>query len=47
MLNLADLQKSRFIPGVYIYIYGTGPFLYPTSILLMKRQAPVIMARTC
>ena len=22
--------------------HGTGPFLYPTSILLIKRQAPVV-----
>ena len=42
MLNLADPQKSRFILGV-IYIYGIGPFLYPTSILLTKRQAPVVL----
>ena len=41
MLNLADPQKSHLIPGV-IYIYVTGPFLYPTSILLIKRQAPVL-----
>ena len=25
-------------------IYGTGPFLYPTSILLIKRQAPVLLS---
>jgi hypothetical protein len=25
-------------------IYGTGPFVYPTSILLMKRQALVLLS---
>jgi hypothetical protein len=25
-------------------LYGTGPFLYPTSILLIKRQVPVVEA---
>jgi hypothetical protein len=25
-------------------IYGTGPFVYPTSILLIKRQAPVLLS---
>ena len=34
------IQKG-FCP-IYIYIYGTGPFLYPTSILLIKRQVPVV-----
>ena len=28
-LNLADPQKSHFIPGVYIY--GMGPFLYESG----------------
>ena len=29
--------------NIYIdTVYGTGPFLYPTSILLIKRQASVI-----
>ena len=28
---------TLFVP----YKYGTGPFLYPTSILLIKRQAPI------
>ena len=47
MLNLADPQKSRFIPGVYIYIYiWDGTLFVPymcTFILLIKRQAPVIV----
>jgi len=34
------LQHHSFIPQELLY--GTGPFLYPTSILLIKRQAPVI-----
>ena len=42
--HLADPQKSRFIPWGF-FIYGTGPFLYPTSILLIKRQAPVPRSR--
>ena len=36
--------KKGPVPYVF-FIYGTGPFLYPTSILLIKRQAPVLSLR--
>ena len=37
-----EYQFSWFLMYIYLYIYGTGPFLYPTSILLIKRQASVV-----
>ena len=40
MLNLADSQKLRFIPVVFLYMERDNVFLI--SILLIKRQAPVI-----
>jgi hypothetical protein len=43
MLNLADPQKLRFIPVVFLYMERDNVFLI--SILLIKREAPVIQTR--
>jgi hypothetical protein len=40
-MNKIDVGYKKG-PVPYIKLYGTGPFLYPTSILLIKRQAPVV-----
>jgi len=38
--SLGNYNKTFY---VLLYMqYGTGPFLYPTSILLIKRQAPMV-----
>ena len=44
--SCATLQiKSKSYMGRDPFcIYGTGPFVYPTSILLIKRQAPVLLS---
>ena len=41
MLNLADSQKLRFIPVVFLYMERDNFFFI--SILLIKRQAPMII----
>ena len=39
-MNLADPEKSRFIPVVFLYMKRDNLFFI--SILLIKRQAPVV-----